>query len=247
MAADDLPSDALSNLYKLEDASSSGVSRFLVKWLSRIIPLPPPFDRILRFLKELAGEDSSHRVQVMLDTVQAELVRLTRLVETIYESMSQREQEVRAKAVFELLLDAVRKADQTRSEQRARHIGIILARTVIDPEPINADYVEEMMRVAMNLGDEDLRYLRELVSIEGDIVERDGRIDRRNAHDKWVFGFWGDAPSPAIDSAMNKLESYGLVTRIAPPNNFNINADIQNRYALLPKGLRFAQSIEAIH
>ncbi len=39
------------------------------------------------------------------------------------------------------------------------------------------------MRVAMNLGDEDLRYLRELVSIEGEIVERDGRIDRRNAHD----------------------------------------------------------------
>jgi hypothetical protein len=98
----------------------------------------------------------------------------------------------------------------------------------------------------MNLGDEDLRYLRELVNIEGEIVERDGRIDRRNAHDKWEDGFWGNAPNPAIDSAMNKLESYGLVTRIAPPNNFNINADIQSRYALLPKGLKFAQSIKSI-
>ncbi len=246
MAADDLPSEALSNLYKLEDASSSTVSRFLVKWLSRI-PLPPPLDRILRFLKELAGEDSSHRAQVMLDTLRTELVRVTRLVEAIYESMSQQEQEDRAKTVFELLLDAVRKADQTRSKQRAKHIGMILASAIVDPEPINADYIEEMMRVAMNLGDEDLRYLRELVNIEGEIVECEGRIDRRNAHDKWIFGFWGEAPNPAIDSAMNKLESYGLVTRIAPPSNFNIDADIQNRYALLPKGLRFAQSITSIH
>ena len=76
----------------------------------------------------------------------------------------------------------------------------------------------------MNLGDEDLRYLRELVKIEGDIVERDGRIHKRNAHDKWESGFWGSTPNPDIDSAMNKLKSCGLVTRIAPPNNFDINA-----------------------
>ena len=50
---------------------------------------------------------------------------------------------------------------------------------------------------------------------------------------------------PELDSVFSKLESYGLVTRLAPPNNQNIMADIQNRYALLPKGLRFVDLIKS--
>jgi hypothetical protein len=41
----------------------------------------------------------------------------------------------------------------------------------------------------------------------------------------------------------SKLESYGLVARIPPPNNLNISADFQNRYVLLKKGARFATLI----
>ena len=45
---------------------------------------------------------------------------------------------------------------------------------------------------------------------------------------------------PELDSTFSKLESFGLVVRLAPPNNLNIMADFQNRYALLRKGLDFA-------
>jgi hypothetical protein len=48
---------------------------------------------------------------------------------------------------------------------------------------------------------------------------------------------------PELDSVFNKLESYGLVTRIHPPNNINIMADYQSRYVLLPKGVRFVALI----
>lgn len=44
-----------------------------------------------------------------------------------------------------------------------------------------------------------------------------------------------------LDSVFSKLESYGLVARIPPPNNLNITADFQNRYARLSKGLRFVE------
>jgi len=50
---------------------------------------------------------------------------------------------------------------------------------------------------------------------------------------------------PELDSVFSKLESYGLVTRIAPPNNQNILADYQNRYALLSKGGRFVALIRS--
>jgi hypothetical protein len=56
---------------------------------------------------------------------------------------------------------------------------------------------------------------------------------------RWEQGFWGTRIIPEIDSVFSKLESYGLVARIPPPNNLNIMADYQNRYVLLKKGVRF--------
>lgn len=53
----------------------------------------------------------------------------------------------------------------------------------------------------------------------------------------------GNEAGGDLDSTFSKLESYGLVSRLAPPNNQNIMADFQNRYVLLQKGLRFSDSI----
>jgi hypothetical protein len=41
-----------------------------------------------------------------------------------------------------------------------------------------------------------------------------------------------------------QLEGFGLVTRLAPGNNYNLMADFQNRYALLLKGIEFIGFIE---
>lgn len=60
----------------------------------------------------------------------------------------------------------------------------------------------------------------------------------------WERGPWGNKIDPEIDSIFSKLESYGLVARIPPPNNLNISADFQNRYVLLKKGERFSKLIQ---
>jgi len=70
-------------------------------------------------------------------------------------------------------------------------------------------------------------------------------IPRHAAHVKWIEGPWGERVDPELDSVFNKLESYGLVSKIAPPNNFNIMADYQNRFVLLPKGTRFVALIKS--
>jgi hypothetical protein len=103
-----------------------------------------------------------------------------------------------------------------------------------------------MMRVAMELSDRDIELLRELVRIEGEAVRTKGRLERYDAYTRWEQGQWGTRLDPELDSVFSKLESYGLVSRLAPPNNLNLMADFQNRYVLLGKGARFAQLIQTL-
>ncbi|MFZ0279679.1 MAG: hypothetical protein WA254_06575 [Candidatus Sulfotelmatobacter sp.] len=124
-----------------------------------------------------------------------------------------------------------------------KRIGLILANALVESKPTDADEVEEMMRIAAELSDGDIVYLRELVRIEEQMLQAQDHISRYDAHMKWDQGFWGDRVDPEIDSVFSKLESYGLVARLAPPNNLNVMADFQNRYVLLKKGLRFVTLI----
>jgi hypothetical protein len=139
----------------------------------------------------------------------------------------------------ELVIDAARKAEATRAQERVRRIGLILANGITEVKPIDADEIEEMMRIAMELSDQDLDFLRELIRIEGGALKTEDHIPRYDAHQRWQQGRWGDRVDSQIDSVFSKLESYGLVARIAPPNNMNIMTDYQNRYVLLKKGARF--------
>jgi hypothetical protein len=109
----------------------------------------------------------------------------------------------------------------------------------IRPKPTDADEVEELMRVAMELSDRDIEPLRELVRIEGDAVRAQSRIPGYDPHIRWGQGSWGTRVVPELESVFCKLESYGHVSRIPPPNNLDIMADYQNRYVLLRKDTRF--------
>jgi hypothetical protein len=250
MAADDLPYDALKKRYELEDLSASPVGRWLFTWLARtpgstLLPSPggKAFDTVLGWIRERYSADSVERAALLLDTVVDELSRVTRTVEEMCANMTREEAARRDEILGELFHDAIRKAADTRSRERVKRIAMILAGAATSPAPVDADEIEEMMRVAMNLGDQDVEYLRELVRIMGQIVGSQGRISRPTAHTKWEDGSWGGRVDPALDSAFSKLESFGLVVRVPPPNNLNISADFQNRYALLSKGLRFTQLV----
>jgi hypothetical protein len=220
MPADDLPYDALNQQYELESASVSPINRLFFKWLARI-PTPAPFDKLFRSIKENHSEEYMERVQLLLKTLMDELRRVTVLAEKMYAGMTQEEMATRAEAVRDLLIDGARKAEATRSRERIRRIGRILAGTI-----------------AMNLTDHDVQYLQELVRIMGSVVAATGRIDRHSAHTIWENGSWGQRIDPTLDSVFSKLESYGLVSRVAPPNNLN-------RYVLLNKGLAFTEMIKS--
>ncbi len=197
-----------------------------------------PFDKAFSFLKDNSSADSAQRIKVMLDTCMNEVRKHDAELASIRLALSPQDVQAREEATAELVVDAVRKAINTRSLKRVQRIGLILSNGLAQ-KTLHPDHVEEMMRVAMDLNDTDISYLGELVRIEGEMITARGRIERYDAHTTWEHARWGTTVNPELDSVFSKLASYGLVAPVPPPNNLNIMADFQNRYALLPKGLHF--------
>ncbi len=245
MAIDDNPVEVTRRLFELEDTSSMPfVGGILTALQSMPKPLPYPLDKLVDRLKEGIGADATHRIRVMVEVCGDEIIRHDKILQALESRLNEQQAKQRTETASELLLDASRRAAVTRSVERVKRIGLILANGIL-PEKIDADGTEEMMRIAMELSDRDESYLRQLVVLEGTKLQAAKRIERYDAHSTWERGPWGTNPDGELDRAFSKLESYGLVSRLAPPNNQNIMADFQNRYVLLQKGMRFVNSISS--
>jgi hypothetical protein len=242
MPSDDHPIIALEKQFELEDSSTSPIAR-LVFDLASALELPWPFNSAVAKLKEHLAGDASNRIKVMLQTFRDEILRLSSEVDQLKATLTSEESDRRDQTAKDLLLDAARKAANTRAIERIRRIGLILANGITEQSPTDADEIEEMMRIATELNDRDILHLRELVRIEGSVIEQRERVERHDAYTRWEQGYWGARVDGELDSVFSKLVSYGLVAQIPPPNNLNISADFQNRYVLLKKGLRFVNLI----
>jgi chemotaxis protein histidine kinase CheA len=207
------------------------------------MPLTWPIDKAANAISGHLATDSLERIRLLLEACMNEVRKHDNEMQQLRDSKTQEEAAAREEISRELLLEAARRAESTRAKERVKRIGLILANALVEPKSIDADEAEEMMRVASELSDRDIEYLRELIRIEGALLESADHIPRYDAYVKWEQGFWGDRINPEIDSLFSKLESYGLVARLAPPNNLNVLADFQNRYVLLKKGMRFASMI----
>lgn len=238
MPSDDHPITALRNQFELEDSSRTPIMKKALEMASRV-RLGWPLDKAVELIKDQVAADADERIKIMLETCGNALLKHDEEINNLRQSLSSLESQQRAYTAKELLIDAARKAFNTRAIDRVKRVGLILANGMIDLKPTDADEIEEMMRVATELGDNDVRYLRELVRIEGTLLANYGRVERYSAHTIWEQGFWGTGLDNELDSVFSKLESYGLVARVPPPNNLNVLSDFQNRYVLLKKGLRF--------
>ena len=233
------PLDALQKQFESEDRSSDPVLGCLADLASELNLLWPASKAVGSIVAHLTA-NRIERIQLMLNAIRDELRRHEDALDAMRRGTSQ----PRFDEWFALVLDGLKKAEQTRAKERVQRIGKILARSLVHVPSPSADDVEEMMRTAMELSDRDASLLSELVRVQGDIVKTTGRIDRYGAWQLWEHGSWPTGFGCEIDSVFSKLESFGLVSRLAPPNNLNIMADFQNRYALLKKGLDFSRAVQ---
>lgn len=245
MPIDDNPIDALKHQFQMEDLAASPVTGRVLQIASSLPHVPLPLKLAIEWLKKHIAADAAERDRLLLETIAAEVVKYGQELEQTKTVVTERASQVSEEVLAALIVDATRRAETTRAKERVQRIGLILANAIIETKPADADEIEEMMRVSTELSDRDVELLRELVRIEGDAVRTQGRIQRYDAYTRWEQGWWATRVIPELDSVFSKLEGYGLVSRIPPPNNLNIMADYQNRYVLLPKGARFVDLIKS--
>jgi hypothetical protein len=246
MPIDDNPIEILRKRFEFEDLSKSPVSEVLVRVgaeLSRFLSFPSPLQSVMEAISDKIRTEGVERIGIMLKTVADEVLKHDREIKQIQQAQSAGQERVRREQEARLVVDGARRVFNTRSIARVQRIGLILAHCIASPLTADEDEIEEMMRIATELTDMDVAYLRELVSIQGQYLDGKSHVERFTAYQSWVSGPWGERIDPALDSVFHKLESFGLVSAIAPNNTFNISADIQTRFVLLPKGKRFAQLI----
>ena len=244
MAIDDHPFDVIERRDELETALSSPVPRRIAAALGDL-PLPWPVDKAVDKIRNYLEGDRIEKVELLLQVVKTEVRRHETGLAEIAQSTRPDELDVRWKDWLELLQDGARKAEQTRVKSRVERIGWILANALVSDEPPVADEVEDFMRIAMELSDVDIRCLAELFWIEGGQLETQEHLSRYTAFRIWESGWRRTTINPEIDSVFGKLESFGLVTGLAPPNDLNVTADFQHRYALLKRGARFIKCIRS--
>jgi hypothetical protein len=239
----DNPLDALNQQFENEDRSSDPVLTRLITLISELPwPAHPAVQKIIALIIGRLGADRIRKLELLSAVMQGEIRRHDDQLRKIGEQPN-------AQARFEewsaLVVDGFKRAEQTRAKERVDRIGKILVNSLVAIPAPSSDDVEEMMRIATELSDRDVWFLKELVRVQGTMLSPKGRVERYQAWNAWPSGIWGMTADGEIDSIFSKLESFGLVTRLAPPNNLNITADIQNRYGLLKKGSEFVRFVQS--
>jgi hypothetical protein len=197
-----------------------------------------PAELVLHRLNQRSRENRDY----LLDVLTEELKRIRGKVEHLSEDRQFIEHDY-----MELVLDGLKRAESLRSKDRIARIAKILAHSADAGTTKPADETEEMMRVAMDLTDQDVAVLREIDRAQAKILE----WNRDTAPLDPVNDAWRDDPPKvegmlpaAMVSACEKLQSFGLVTRV-DRNNFKLKLSV-TPYGLLTKGHDFVEYIRGV-
>ena len=234
VAFDD-PLGALAAQIENEERAHSGIQ----KYVNEIVGLIPGwFGKVVSWSVQ---RDRSAKQQLVIDVIKSEICRHEAQIKDLL-SRSQVQREFVEKEWPPLVVDGLKKAENTRAEDRARTIGLILSHVLLHDPPPPADYVEEMMRVSMLLDKTDAEVLRQIVAKQGLLLPPSGALDENGANEAWH-----DSPPKVtglsdamLTSICSKLESLGLVRAVKPRDTWYSLKTVGTPFTLLEKGKAFA-------
>jgi hypothetical protein len=244
MAIDD-PISALQSLNASDDRQGSPVSRFAKEFLGIVKLFAPPGAEIplagLEAVTEWLSARAEKNREELLDAVAEEIKHRGAQIEQL-RATSEEHRRFMADEMPGLALDALRRAEQTRAKERIRRLGRILVHAAQVGPKDGADYAEEMLRIATELGERDILMLREVVCAEimgpDQPINEQHRLNRANR-------VWEQVPWLRIgigmeerESIAGKLQSFGLLSASS-----NISA-VSNTYVVLPKARDFVKYVQ---
>jgi hypothetical protein len=113
-----------------------------------------------------------------------------------------------------LILDAMERVRRVRARDRIRRIACILAHSVGVVPVADADYIEEFLRTAVEIGDRDVLVLRTAIESEptqvGNLTGQGPRFTRADVAWRAVREKLARQPDD-LESIGSKLQSFGLV------------------------------------
>lgn len=234
MAIDDLPHDALAAQLESEERARPAIQKY-VDEIAELIPGP-----IGRVLNWSVQRDRAAKQQLMIDVLKSEIRRHEDTIKNLCSKSVAYEKFIKEEWV-PLLIDGLKKSEQARCKDRARTIGLILSNSLTLDPPAHADYVEEMMRIATILDNNDIEVLRQIVAQQGSLLSPSGALDENQANHAWH-----DNPPrvPGLSDAMltsicSKLESLGLIRSVKPHVVWYSLKTIGTPFTLLEKGRDF--------
>jgi hypothetical protein len=233
MPIDD-PIKAAETQLAAEERERSPVRRYVSK-VSDFVPNP-----IANALSNFLRDDSEAKLQYLIDVMKDEIAYLRSDVERLI-SESKQYRQFTENVWPSLVLDAFRKAEQTRAKDRIERIGHILTQSLMQSPPPSGDEVEELMRIAMDLSDREVSLLAEIARLQGPALTGDG------SPTQFSQTSWAAARLPQLGMNVEdvfsigpKLESFGLI-RETLESRRGTSVPRPWPYALLPKGLRFLE------
>jgi hypothetical protein len=243
MPIDD-PTSALQSLNDSEDRQRSPISKYAKQFLRAVKLFCPGGELPLAAVEaasEWVGRREEENRKELVDVIAQELqYRGNQIDILLAESGEHRrfmEEEMPA-----LLLDALRRAEQTRAKDRIRRLGHILVNAAEVGHENGADYVEDLMKVALELSHRDLLVLKE-ASAEFDRQQRDNHSEAPTmiAARIWLAIPWPKlgVPSEQAPSIGARLQSFGLASRIE-----GISGD-RNSYIVLQRGKDLLQYLQS--
>jgi hypothetical protein len=244
MSIDD-PLQAAEDLIASDERQRSPVTDLaqdlvaVVKCIPGVRVFAAPADLVLRKLYQRNQENRDYLRDVLTEELKHIRDRL--------EHLSEEHRQFFEHDYMELVLDGLKRAENVRGKDRIARIAKILAHSAEAGTTKPADDTEEMMRVAMDLTGPDVAVLREINRAQAAILQWSSGIAPMDpVNDAWrddppkVEGM----PPAAMVSACEKLQSFGLVTRVGR-NNSKLKLSV-TPYGLLQKGHEFIEYIRGV-
>jgi hypothetical protein len=143
-----------------------------------------------------------------------------------------------------LMVEAISRAEETRSHVRIERLSIIVVQTVMTGPGADLDKADEALRVTVDLNEEDIDILGKMYDEQAKELSRRGFLPELNiANNSWkaLQDKFQIFKSGEIYSICSKLQSFGLVTQVSRiPTTLDLTS---TPYCILRKGAEYLEAV----
>lgn len=231
-----------------ERRAAPGVISAAARNLSELLMLAGPagevVSAVLSTITDFGKRQNEENQKYLLATVIQEL----RFVQGQFGQLEEGQQRFLNSEGPRLLLEATKRATETRDRERIRRVAAIFVHGVENANARAIAEAEEFMRLSVLMSDTDTLVLREFVKRQSGLEERakkSGRTLREEANWAWrdnkpIFDGLSEGD---LQSACSRLQAFGLVVRVDRIDTaLGVN---EIPFALLRLGELFAQYINS--